>query len=152
MVLRTFSKAYGLAGLRIGYAVGPEYVMDAARAAAIPLSVTDPAQRAALVSLDPRGPAARAGGPDRGAARRGVAAAGRPGAGDTPRPNGNFVWLPTVRTPPRRTTSSPATGSSRGRSAMGFGSRSASPALSRTSSPRLRRLSDTSELRRSSPY
>jgi len=43
VVLRTFSKAYGLAGLRIGYAVGAEYVMDAARAVAIPLSVTEPA-------------------------------------------------------------------------------------------------------------
>jgi histidinol-phosphate aminotransferase len=52
VVLRTFSKAYGLAGLRIGYAVGPEYVLDAARTTAIPLSVTEPAQRAALASLD----------------------------------------------------------------------------------------------------
>jgi histidinol-phosphate aminotransferase len=52
VVLRTFSKAYGLAGLRIGYAVGPEYVMDAARAAAIPLSVIESAQLAAIASLD----------------------------------------------------------------------------------------------------
>ncbi|MEQ1738005.1 MAG: aminotransferase class I/II-fold pyridoxal phosphate-dependent enzyme, partial [Rhodoglobus sp.] len=47
VILRTFSKAYGLAGLRIGYAVGPDYVMDAARAVALPLSVTELAQRAA---------------------------------------------------------------------------------------------------------
>lgn len=33
VVARTFSKAYGLAGLRIGYAVGPEYILDAARSA-----------------------------------------------------------------------------------------------------------------------
>ncbi len=52
VVLRTFSKAYGLAGLRVGYAVGPAYILDAARATAIPLSVTEPAQRAALASLD----------------------------------------------------------------------------------------------------
>jgi histidinol-phosphate aminotransferase len=52
VVLRTFSKAYGLAGLRIGYAVGAEYILDAARSTAIPLSVTDQAQVAALVSLD----------------------------------------------------------------------------------------------------
>ncbi|MES2169935.1 MAG: histidinol-phosphate transaminase [Actinomycetota bacterium] len=52
VVLRTFSKAYGLAGLRIGYAVGPEYVLDAARTTAIPLSVTEPAQRGALASLE----------------------------------------------------------------------------------------------------
>ena len=52
VVLRTFSKAYGLAALRIGYAVGPERVLDAARSAAIPLSVTDAAQVAALASID----------------------------------------------------------------------------------------------------
>jgi len=52
VVLRSFSKAYGLAGLRIGYAVGPEYVLDAARTTSIPLSVTELAQRAALVCLD----------------------------------------------------------------------------------------------------
>lgn len=52
VVLRTFSKAYGLAGLRIGYAVGPEYILDAARTTSIPLSVTELAQRAALASLD----------------------------------------------------------------------------------------------------
>lgn len=51
VIARTFSKAYGLAGLRIGYAVGPEYILDAARTTALPLSVTEPAQRAALVSL-----------------------------------------------------------------------------------------------------
>jgi histidinol-phosphate aminotransferase len=52
VVLRTFSKAYGLAGLRIGYAIGASYILDGARATAIPLSVTSPAQHAALVSLD----------------------------------------------------------------------------------------------------
>ena len=52
VVLRTFSKAYGLAGLRVGYAVGPAYILDAARATAVPLSVTEPAQRAALAALD----------------------------------------------------------------------------------------------------
>jgi histidinol-phosphate aminotransferase len=51
VVLRTFSKAYGLAGLRIGWAIGPAVVLDAARAAAIPLSVTEPAQQAAIASL-----------------------------------------------------------------------------------------------------
>jgi histidinol-phosphate aminotransferase len=52
VVLRTFSKAYGLAGLRVGYAIGPAYILDAARSTAIPLSVTEPAQRAALAALD----------------------------------------------------------------------------------------------------
>ncbi len=53
VVLRTFSKAYGLAGLRIGYAIGHPAVLAGARATAIPLSVTDVAQQAALASLEP---------------------------------------------------------------------------------------------------
>ena len=52
VVLRTFSKAYGLAALRIGYAVGPAAVLDAARSAAIPLSVTDVARAAAIASIE----------------------------------------------------------------------------------------------------
>jgi histidinol-phosphate aminotransferase len=52
VVLRTFSKAYGLAGLRIGYAIGPAAVVAAAQSAAIPMSVTDVAQAAALASID----------------------------------------------------------------------------------------------------
>ncbi|MDN4597963.1 pyridoxal phosphate-dependent aminotransferase [Leifsonia virtsii] len=52
VVLRTFSKAYGLAALRIGYAVGPHAVLDAARSAAVPLSVTDAARVAALASIE----------------------------------------------------------------------------------------------------
>jgi histidinol-phosphate aminotransferase len=52
VVLRTFSKAYGLAALRIGYAVGPGAVLNAARSAAIPLSVTDASRVAALASIE----------------------------------------------------------------------------------------------------
>lgn len=52
VVLRTFSKAYGLAGLRVGYAIGHAKVLDAARATGIPLSVTSAAETAALASLD----------------------------------------------------------------------------------------------------
>ena len=52
VILRTFSKAWGLAGLRLGYAIGPAHVLDAALAAAIPLSVTGPAQAAGAAALD----------------------------------------------------------------------------------------------------
>ena len=52
VVLRTFSKAYGLAALRIGYAVGPAEILNAARSAAIPLSVTDASRVAALASIE----------------------------------------------------------------------------------------------------
>lgn len=52
VILRTFSKAYGLAGLRVGWAIGDVRVLDAARSAAVPLSVIAPAQAAALASLE----------------------------------------------------------------------------------------------------
>jgi histidinol-phosphate aminotransferase len=50
-VLRTFSKAYGLAGLRVGYLVGPEQVAAAARTTMLPFSVSTVAQAAAIASL-----------------------------------------------------------------------------------------------------
>lgn len=50
-VLRTFSKAYGLAGLRIGYAVADEPVAEALRACAVPFGVNLVAQAAAVESL-----------------------------------------------------------------------------------------------------
>ncbi len=52
VVLRTFSKAYGLAGLRVGYAIAHPTIVQAARSTAIPLSVTEAAQRAVLAALD----------------------------------------------------------------------------------------------------
>lgn len=51
-VLHTFSKAYGLAGLRIGYAIAPERVATNLRRVAVPFGVTDLAQNAAIASLD----------------------------------------------------------------------------------------------------
>ena len=50
-VLRTFSKAYGLAGLRVGFAVAPEPVADALRKTAVPFGVSGIAQQAAIESL-----------------------------------------------------------------------------------------------------
>jgi histidinol-phosphate aminotransferase len=94
VLLRTFSKAYGLAGLRIGYAVGPEYIMDAARATAIPLSVIGAAQQAALVSLDHE---------DELMARVAAIATLRDTLWEklsaqgwtVPKSHGNFLWFPT---------------------------------------------------------
>lgn len=51
-VLRTFSKAYGLAGLRVGYFVGPKNVADAVRKTAVPFGVSNIAQVAAVSSLE----------------------------------------------------------------------------------------------------
>ncbi|MGK5640512.1 histidinol-phosphate transaminase [Streptomyces sp. URMC 126] len=50
-VLRTFSKAYGLAGLRIGFAIAHEPVAAALRKTAVPFGVTQVAQEAAILSL-----------------------------------------------------------------------------------------------------
>lgn len=52
VVMRTFAKAYGLAGLRVGYLVGPEEVATAVRACALPFGVSSVAQAAAVASLD----------------------------------------------------------------------------------------------------
>ncbi|WP_328318456.1 histidinol-phosphate transaminase [Streptomyces sp. NBC_00388] len=50
-VLRTFSKAYGLAGLRIGFAIAHEPVAAALRKTAVPFGVSQLAQDAAVASL-----------------------------------------------------------------------------------------------------
>ncbi|MFO7833117.1 MAG: histidinol-phosphate transaminase [Halohasta sp.] len=51
-VLRTFSKAYGLAGLRIGYGVVPESWADAYARVNTPFAANELACRAALAALD----------------------------------------------------------------------------------------------------
>jgi histidinol-phosphate aminotransferase len=51
VVLRTFSKLFGLAGLRVGYAVGPEAVIAAMRKVQRSYDVGSLAQVAALASL-----------------------------------------------------------------------------------------------------
>ena len=50
-VLRTFSKAYGLAGLRVGFMIAHEPVAAAARATMLPFTVNRLAQAAAIASL-----------------------------------------------------------------------------------------------------
>src|SRR3712207_1341542 len=68
LVLRTFSKIYGLAALRVGYGVGPPDVPGAIRKVRNASDVGQPAQDAALASLAPEGELAR---------RRAVTAEGR---------------------------------------------------------------------------
>ncbi|HET8896757.1 MAG TPA: histidinol-phosphate transaminase [Protaetiibacter sp.] len=94
VVLRTFSKAYGLAGLRVGYAVGPSYILDACRATAIALSVTEPAQRAALAALDHED-AYREQIAELVQRRDDIRDRLRAQGWTIPEPQGNFVWLPT---------------------------------------------------------
>ncbi len=54
LVLKTFSKIYGLAGLRIGYGLGPDEIIDAANRIRPPFNVNAIAQAAALAALDDR--------------------------------------------------------------------------------------------------
>ncbi len=94
VVLRTFSKAYGLAGLRVGYALGPVDILNAARSTAIPLSVTAQAAAAAIASLEAEKELlARV---RIIAERRDSTWQALTGQGwNIPAPQGNFLWLPT---------------------------------------------------------
>ena len=51
-LLRTFSKAYGLAGLRVGYAIAAPTVAAALRRTGVPFGVSSVAQAAAIASLN----------------------------------------------------------------------------------------------------
>jgi histidinol-phosphate aminotransferase len=55
IVLRTFSKIYGLAGARVGYGVGPADLVMALGKTRRAFDLTTPAQEAALASLDAGG-------------------------------------------------------------------------------------------------
>ena len=92
VLTRTFSKAYGLAGFRVGYAVGPAAIAGALRAVSLPFGVSTVAQAAAIASLEAEplllervetlvGERARV--------LSGLRAAGW----DVPDAQGNFVWF-----------------------------------------------------------
>jgi histidinol-phosphate aminotransferase len=93
VVLRTFSKAYGLAGFRVGYCVADPQVAAAVRAVALPFGVSIAAQAAVIASLD-----AEALLLDRVAelvkARDALAVGLRDLGFEIPDAQGNFVWLP----------------------------------------------------------
>jgi histidinol-phosphate aminotransferase len=92
-VLRTLSKAWGLAGLRIGYLVAAPEVAAAVRKVVTPFSTSAAAQAAALAALRQPEEMAR-----RVALvvseRERVLTAVRKFAPDTPESLANFVWLP----------------------------------------------------------
>jgi histidinol-phosphate aminotransferase len=92
VVLRTFSKAYRLAGLRVGYAVGDPSVIEALRKVYPAFSVNSLAQAAASAALDclPE----LLGTCDEITAERTRVRAELRGAGfDVPPSEANFVWL-----------------------------------------------------------
>jgi len=52
VVLRTFSKIYGLAGLRLGYGFAPKNIVEVLRRVRLPFNVNRIAQIAAIAALD----------------------------------------------------------------------------------------------------
>ena len=93
VILRTLSKAWGLAGLRIGYLVAPPPVADAVRKVLTPFSCSGVAQAAALAALDAEPEMLR-----RAelvvAERERVQAAVQKLLPAVPDSQANFIWLP----------------------------------------------------------
>jgi histidinol-phosphate aminotransferase len=93
LALRTLSKAYGLAGIRVGYAVGDEPVIQALRKVAIPFALNALAQAAAVAALGqlqnlrPRWQQVIT-------ERQRVVEALRGNGFEVPESQANFVWLP----------------------------------------------------------
>ncbi|WP_426980114.1 histidinol-phosphate transaminase [Bacillus pseudomycoides] len=52
LILRTFSKAYGLASFRVGYAIGQEELIEKLNVVRLPFNVSLPAQRAATIACN----------------------------------------------------------------------------------------------------
>ncbi len=92
VVMRTFAKAYGLAGFRVGYMVAKEPIASAVRACSLPFGVSAIAQASAVASLE-REPdlleRVQALVEERGR----VVGALREQGWDVPDAQGNFVWL-----------------------------------------------------------
>jgi histidinol-phosphate aminotransferase len=95
VVLRTFSKAYGLAGLRIGYAVADPDIVTALSKVYVPFTATSVSQAAAVACLDAADELLER--TDAVVAERARVSAVLLDAGyDIPPSQANFVWLPLV--------------------------------------------------------
>lgn len=92
-VTRTFSKAYALAGLRVGYCLAAPEVVSAVRKCQVPFSVSALAQEAAIAALSEGEEVARRAKltiAERERVRTALLQAGY----DVPASQANFVWLP----------------------------------------------------------
>lgn len=95
VVLRTFSKAYGLAGLRIGYAVADPDIVLALSKVYVPFTATSVSQAAAVACLDAADELLER--TDAVVAERARVSAALLDAGyKLPPSQANFVWLPLV--------------------------------------------------------
>ncbi len=93
LVLRTFSKLYGLAGLRVAFAVGPASVIDAMRRVQRGYDVSAPGQVAALASLGDETEVLDRRTETRAAVDRLVDLLTELGLPPHPEPRGNFVFV-----------------------------------------------------------
>ena len=92
VLFRTFSKAYGLAGFRVGYAVAHSEIAAALRAVSLPFGVSAVAQVAAVASLEAESALLER--VDALVAERDrVGAALREVGWDVPEAQGNFFWF-----------------------------------------------------------
>ena len=93
VVIRTFSKAYGLAGMRVGYAVADPDIVTALGKVYVPFTASTVAQAAAIACLDAADELlART---DTLVAERArVSSALREAGYELPQSQANFVWLP----------------------------------------------------------
>ena len=93
VLTRTFSKAYGLAGFRVGYAVAPAPIAGALRAVSLPFGVSTVGQAAAIASLERQDELLER--VEALVAERARVVAGLRDAGwEVPDAQGNFVWFP----------------------------------------------------------
>jgi histidinol-phosphate aminotransferase len=93
LVLRTFSKAFGLANLRVGYGVGPRAIVQELRKTQLPFGVSSVAEGAAVAALAGERELQRRVDVlvrERDRVLRELAARSI----DVPDSQGNFVWLP----------------------------------------------------------
>jgi histidinol-phosphate aminotransferase len=93
VVLRTFSKAYALAGLRVGYCVGPPEIIAQVRKTQTPFSVSALAQEAAIAALKEQEEVTRRAGltiKERDRVTHELRSLGY----DLPDSQANFLWLP----------------------------------------------------------
>lgn len=93
IILRTFSKAQGLAGLRVGYSISHPQITRHLRVAATPFAVSALAERAAVASIEHQG-AVMARVSHIVAERERVTARLRELGYEFPSTYANFVWLP----------------------------------------------------------
>ncbi len=99
IILRTFSKVYALAGLRVGYGVGHPDLIGAMEAVSVPFGVSSVAQAAAVAALADQQAVIRTAAQNAGERERVIAALRGLGY-VVPDSQANFVWVPADQSGP----------------------------------------------------